>query len=171
VSAAARFLNPSEAAKRLGVSAKALRLYEQRGLIAPARTPAGWRAYGPAEMSRAREIAELRALGLSLSEAARVFAGDAQTVERMLATHEATLEDRIRRLSETVRKVACLRVNLYRGEMPAARELIGVLKAVPEISVAFDLPWPWGGERFELSDIRPFRRIATTRLPTSLCRI
>jgi DNA-binding transcriptional MerR regulator len=30
-------LNSSEAAKRLGVSAKALRIYEQRGLIAPLR--------------------------------------------------------------------------------------------------------------------------------------
>nr|WP_245319666.1 MerR family transcriptional regulator [Mesorhizobium temperatum] len=43
------------------MSAKALRLYEQRGLIAPIRTAAGWRAYGPVEMSRAAEIAALRA--------------------------------------------------------------------------------------------------------------
>ena len=38
MSASAEFLNPSEAAKRLGISAKALRLYEQRGLIAPVRS-------------------------------------------------------------------------------------------------------------------------------------
>ena len=48
----ARFLNPSEAARQLGVSAKALRLYEERGLLAPARTAAGWRAYDPGEMAR-----------------------------------------------------------------------------------------------------------------------
>lgn len=159
MNSAARFLSPSEAAKQLGVSAKALRLYEYRGLITPARTLAGWRAYGPAEMARAREIAELRALGLSLNEVARVFEGDAQTLERALAAHEATLEDRIRQLSETVSKVRRLRADLSRGEMPAARELIGVLKAAPEISAAFDLPWPWGGERFELSDIRPLNYI------------
>ena len=52
MSPSARFLNPAEAAQRLGVSAKALRLYEQRGLVAPARTAAGWRAYGPDEMAR-----------------------------------------------------------------------------------------------------------------------
>ena len=51
-----RFLNPSEAARRLGVSAKALRLYEQRGLLVPARTAAGWRSYGPAEMARAARL-------------------------------------------------------------------------------------------------------------------
>ncbi len=38
-----RFLNPSEAARRLGVSTKALRLYEQHGLIKPIRT-ARWLA-------------------------------------------------------------------------------------------------------------------------------
>ena len=59
MSSSSQFLNPSEAAKRLGVSAKALRLYEQRGLIAPVRTMAGWRIYGPAEMARAAEIAAL----------------------------------------------------------------------------------------------------------------
>ncbi|HEY9348253.1 MAG TPA: MerR family transcriptional regulator, partial [Inquilinus sp.] len=58
-----RFLNASEAARRLGVSTKALRLYEQRGLLAPVRSAAGWRAYGPDEMGRAGEIAALRALG------------------------------------------------------------------------------------------------------------
>ena len=77
VSSSAQFLNPSEAAKRLGVSVKALRLYEQRGLITPIRTAAGWRAYGPDEMARAAEIAALRALGLSLAQVARVLQGDA----------------------------------------------------------------------------------------------
>jgi DNA-binding transcriptional MerR regulator len=60
VSSSAQFLNPSAAAQRLGVSAKALRLYEQRGLIAPSRTAAGWRVYGPDEIARAAEIVALR---------------------------------------------------------------------------------------------------------------
>ncbi|MDP1639637.1 MAG: MerR family transcriptional regulator [Hyphomicrobium sp.] len=47
MNSSAQFLSASEAASRLGVSAKALRLYEQRGLIAPIRSAAGWRAYGP----------------------------------------------------------------------------------------------------------------------------
>jgi hypothetical protein len=110
-------------------------------------------------MARAREIAELRALGLSLGEVARVFEGDAQTLEHALAAHEATLEDRIRQLGNTMSKVRRLRANLSCGETPAVRELIGVLRAAPELGVAFDLPWPWGGERFELSDIRPLNYI------------
>jgi DNA-binding transcriptional MerR regulator len=75
----AQFLNSSEAASRLDVSVKALRLYERRGLITPARTEAGYRAYSPDEMSRAAEIVSLRALGFSLAQVARVLQGDANS--------------------------------------------------------------------------------------------
>jgi hypothetical protein len=43
----------SEAAKRLGVSIKALRLYEQQGLVTPGRTATGYRIFGPVQMDRA----------------------------------------------------------------------------------------------------------------------
>ncbi|WP_076867164.1 MerR family transcriptional regulator [Bradyrhizobium mercantei] len=151
---AARFLSPSEAARQLGISAKALRLYEERGLIAPCRTPAGWRAYGAAEMARCAEIVELRALGLSLSEVARILNGDAVILGRVLAAHEAALEARIRQCGDSIARVRRLRTDLDHGKMPATRDLIGAVRARPAIGVAFDLPWPWGGERFELRDIR-----------------
>ena len=128
MSSSAQFLNPSEAAKRLGVSAKALRLYEQRGLIAPIRTAAGWRAYGPDEMARAAEIAALRALGLSLGQVARVLGGDAQGLEPALAAHQATLEGRVRQLADAVEKVRRLRADLARGQAPAAGELARLLE-------------------------------------------
>jgi len=159
VSSSGQFLNPSEAAKRLGVSAKALRLYEQRGLVAPIRTAAGWRAYGPDEMDRAAEIAALRALGLSLAQVARVLKGDPQGLEPALAAHQVTLEERIRHLVGAVDKVRGLRNDLARGQAPTAGELTRLLAPTAKLSVAFDLPWPWGGERFELRDIRPLNYI------------
>jgi len=159
VNSAARFLSPSEVARQLGISTKALRLYEQRGLIAPARTPAGWRAYGPAEMARAAEIVELRALGLSLGDVARIFAGDVRTLDRTLAAHKQALEDRMRELGHAIGKVSRLRADLTRGEAPEARDLIRLLKPMPDISIAFDLPWPWDGEPFNLRDIRSLNYI------------
>ena len=155
MSASAEFLNPSEAARRLGVSAKALRLYEQRGLVAPVRTAAGWRAYGPGEMTRAAEIASLRALGLSLAQVARVLGGDAESLEPALSAHQATLEGRIRQIAGAIEKVRGLRADLARGQAPAVGELAQLLGPGSGISVAFALPWPWGGERFELRDIKP----------------
>ena len=159
MSSSGPFLAPSEAAARLGVSAKALRLYEQRGLVSPVRTAAGWRAYGPAEMARAAEIAALRALGLSLAQVARVLAGEAKDLEPALALHQAALEDRGRDLAATVAKVRNLRADLAQGKVPASGELARLLQPAAEIKVAFDLPWPWGGERFELRDIRALNYI------------
>jgi hypothetical protein len=37
--------------------------------------------------------------------------------------------------------------------------LARLLGPAAELSVAFDLPWPWGGEQFELRDIRPLNYI------------
>jgi DNA-binding transcriptional MerR regulator len=159
VSFPAQFLNPSAAAQRLGVSAKALRLYEQRGLVAPRRTAAGWRVYGPDEMTRAAEIVALRALGLSLSQIARVLADDPQGLEPALAAHQAILESRIYELASVVEKVRNLRAGLVRGKSPTARELARLFEPTAELSVAFDLPWPWGGERFELRDVRSLNYI------------
>ncbi|MGD0149673.1 MAG: MerR family transcriptional regulator [Xanthobacteraceae bacterium] len=159
MSASAQFLNPSAAAQRLGVSAKALRLYERHGLITPSRTAAGWRVYGPDEMARAAEIVALRALGLSLSQVARVLGDDPQGLEPALAAHQTILEGRIRQLTGVVEKVRDLRADLAQGKSPTARELARLLGPPAEFSVAFDLPWPWGGERFELRDVRPLNYI------------
>lgn len=170
----AEFLYPSEAARRLGVSAKALRLYEQRGLVNPVRTSAGWRAYGPAEMARAREVAVLRALGLSLAQVERVLGGEGQDLEPALAAHQATLEGQAWRLAEVVEKVRAARAGLARGQQPSPAELSALLGEGP--AVAFDLPWPWGGERFELRDIRALNYIigplgsGKTRLARSIAQ-
>ncbi|KQX38455.1 MerR family transcriptional regulator [Variovorax sp. Root434] len=158
-SPAARFLNPSEAARRLGVSAKALRLYEQRGLLTPARTEAGWRSYGPDEMARGTEIVALRTLGLSLAQVARVLQGDAAGLEPALAAHQALLEGRARQLGDTIEKIRGLRADLDRGQAPTVGELTRLLQPAGGLDIAFELPWPWGGERFELRGIRPLNYI------------
>jgi len=154
-----QFLNPAEAARRLGVSAKALRLYEQRGLVVPRRTAAGWRAYGPEEMARAAEIAALRALGLSLAQVARVLDGASEALEPALAAHQAALEGQVRQLAGVVEKVRGLRADLAQGKAPTAGELARLLGPASAVAVAFDLPWPWGGEQFELRDVRPLNYI------------
>jgi DNA-binding transcriptional MerR regulator len=159
VSSSAQFINAAAAASRLGVSAKALRLYEQRGLLAPIRTAAGWRTYGPKEMEQAAEIAALRALGLSLAQVVQVFNGEPDCLEPALAAHQTALESRLHQLAGTVEKVRNLRADLARGQAPAAGELPRLLSPASQIDIALDLPWPWGGERFELTAIKPLTYI------------
>ncbi|MEV6974098.1 MerR family transcriptional regulator [Kitasatospora sp. NPDC093806] len=60
-----------DAAAAAGTTPRALRFYEQRGLLPPpARTSAGQREYGPAEVARVRVIRALLALGLTVDDLA-----------------------------------------------------------------------------------------------------
>ncbi|MBY4708695.1 MerR family transcriptional regulator [Burkholderia cepacia] len=151
-------LNASAAAARLGVSIKALRLYERHGLVTPERTPAGYRAYGPDDLARAADIAALRALGLGLAQVASVLDGDARSLDDALAAHEAALDHGIQDLVRKVDRVHAIRAGLARGRMPADGELARLVDD-SSAGVAFSLPWPWGGEWFECRDIRPLNYI------------
>jgi DNA-binding transcriptional MerR regulator len=155
-------LNASEAAASLGVSIKALRLYEQHGLLTPARTTAGYRAYGPEDMTRAADIVALRALGLGLAQVAQALKGDPHTLGLLLATQETSLKDEMHDLLRKLDKLGELRAELARGRLPAdalPQLLHPLLHSANDINVSVELPWPWGGERFELRNIRPLNYI------------
>lgn len=149
-----QWLTPADAARRLGVSAKALRLYEERGLLAPARTQAGWRAYGPDEMERATDIIALRNLGLSLAQIARVLQGDAADLGPALAAHQAMLEKQLGNVSGAISQVHMLRERIGAGDPLHLADLAALQPRAAPVA-AFELPWPWGGETFELHELRP----------------
>ncbi|MNR82226.1 Mercuric resistance operon regulatory protein [compost metagenome] len=148
-------LTASEAANRLGVSAKALRLYEQKGLLNPGRTSAGYRIYSADNMTRAANVVALRDLGLSLAQVAQVLDGESQSLQSALLAHEAALNEQQRQLMQRIDKVRNLHVSLADGHLPDHEDLHHVLSPYPELNLSFTLPWPWGGEWFELRDIRP----------------
>ncbi|MGW6796771.1 MerR family transcriptional regulator, partial [Streptomyces chartreusis] len=58
-----------DAAAAAGATPRALRFYEERGLLPPPRrTATGQRDYGPEEVARVRVIRELLALGLTVED-------------------------------------------------------------------------------------------------------
>lgn len=148
-----RYLHASEAARRLGVSVKALRVYEQQGLVVPARSPIGWRMYGPQDLQRAVQVVALRALGLTLAQVARALKGHAPSREPVLAEHQAVLEARMRELAGMLGRVQALRNSRADTEDPVQG------RRRPAYRVAFELPWPWNGEVFELQEIRAINYI------------
>jgi len=65
----AKILTVGQAARRAGLTAKAVRLYEARGLLPPAeRTSSGYRCYTEHDIQLLRFIRQARDLGLSLAE-------------------------------------------------------------------------------------------------------
>ncbi|HEY6458064.1 MAG TPA: MerR family transcriptional regulator [Steroidobacteraceae bacterium] len=66
--ATTEWLTAAECALRTGLTVRALRVYENYGLITPSRSAAGWRRYGARELLKLNEIGLLKILGLTLSQ-------------------------------------------------------------------------------------------------------
>ena len=63
----------SVAAELAGVTIRSLRLYERRGLLAPARTTGGTRRFSQDDLHRLRRIAELVADGVNLTGIGKIL--------------------------------------------------------------------------------------------------
>jgi DNA-binding transcriptional MerR regulator len=62
------WLSAADCASRTGLTVRALRVYEEIGLIAPRRSAGGWRQYGPHDLVKLNTIALLKTTGLSLAQ-------------------------------------------------------------------------------------------------------
>jgi DNA-binding transcriptional MerR regulator len=67
-------LRISEVTKQTGVPATALRFYEKVGIVVPARTQNGYRAYSPRDIARLEFVARAKTVGLRLDEATELLA-------------------------------------------------------------------------------------------------
>lgn len=82
----------SIAAELTGVHPQTLRVYERKGLIAPARTGGMSRRYSEADLEEIRRVQELTQQGLNLAGVARVLELEAEVVR--LRKRLAELMDR-----------------------------------------------------------------------------
>jgi protein phosphatase len=97
-----KLLTIGEFARQAGLSQKALRLYDELGLLAPAKVDewSGYRYYAPAQLERARLVAWLRRLGMPLARIGPVVDGSpaeaAAQVTAFLQVTEADFAERQR---------------------------------------------------------------------------
>jgi DNA-binding transcriptional MerR regulator len=122
------YLSPVEAARTFGVTAKALRVYEAKGLLSPHRTPAGWRLYGPDEAARVYEILLLQSLGLSLSRIAELSRGRPTDLARTLSVQQAALERRLTQTRKAIRQITKVRERLAADKAVPAPTLVALLR-------------------------------------------
>lgn len=121
-------LTAQECAQRIGLSSRALRLYEQRGLISPPRTAKGWRLYGSREIARLNEILALKALGLSLSNIAKILYGQPVDLTRTLALQHSALEEAKSRVEQGLRVIDKLQHKLESGASASIDDLMKLAK-------------------------------------------
>ena len=132
-----RWLGPGELARRLGLSIKALRVYERAGLVAPGRREGGWRSYGPRDVARLHEVLALRNLGLSLAEVKAVLDAPDSGLQRTLEIQQRHLAAQIGAAQKRLAAVNAARRRLREEGSLGLDELIalaGETAAVPGLS-------------------------------------
>lgn len=126
--AVTEWLSAAECAERMGLTVRALRLYERYGLIRPRRTDKDWRLYGTADIARLTEVLALKRLGLSLSAIAGLLAGRETDLERMLAMQQSVLRETRERAEHGLSIVEALRAKLAGGGHVSIDDLVKLTK-------------------------------------------
>ena len=111
----------SVAASLAGVHPQTLRIYEQRRLIQPTRTPKGTRLYSDENVETLRRIQELTDEGMNLAGVERVFSMEAQLARmgRRIASLERQLDQtRAEALAEIERIRRAGRAEIVRYQPP-----------------------------------------------------
>ncbi len=128
-------LGIGEAAAATGVSERALRYWQQLGLITPTgTTPGGLRRYSEGDMARVGRLRELQELlGFGLEEIREVFDNE-DRLERLRAEYHAESTDAARRrelIAEGLRVRAGLRSTVV-AKIEALERFLGQLDAERE---------------------------------------
>ena len=139
-----RLLSSGEFSRRSRLSPKALRLYEQQGLLVPDEVDAGnrYRRYRADQLPQARLIVWLRRLEMSLAEVARILAAPAAERVALVAAHWDAAEARFaaqRHLATHVRELVSgneggygMSVTVQTREIPAQQVLTEQRHMTPE---------------------------------------
>jgi DNA-binding transcriptional MerR regulator len=124
------YLRSAEAARRFGVSGKALRLYEAHGLLRAERTLAGWRVYGPEQIARLHQIIALKSFGFPLSRIAELLAGRLPDLATFLSLHEEVLRQEARRVEVALSLLSAARLKLARHGDLSSDDLMNLTKEI-----------------------------------------
>jgi DNA-binding transcriptional MerR regulator len=124
-----RHYSPAEISRLLGVSPKALRLYEARGLIRAVRAANGWRCFGRAEITRLHQVLALKALRLPLARIAELLNGGV-SLDQILAAHERALADEATQAARALGLVRAARAKLAAGRSLSIDDLATLAKEI-----------------------------------------
>lgn len=100
-------MTSGEIAKKAGVSQKAVRLYDEKGLLKPADYSEGnYRLYDKASLQVLEKIVALKAIGFSLEEIRdNLAAGEASNVEEALRIQLKNMEEKRRQIDNVISEI------------------------------------------------------------------
>jgi DNA-binding transcriptional MerR regulator len=109
-------LDIAEVARRSGLTSRALRFYEARGLVKPLRSVSGRRHYGPAELDRINQIVTLKRAGLSLAQIERLVRRGAIDLTTLVDAQIAVIAEQVKALADTRALLLTVKSRIERSE-------------------------------------------------------
>jgi DNA-binding transcriptional MerR regulator len=122
------YLTLAETCRRLGVSRKALRLYEAQGLVRPERTQAEWRVYGPDQIARLHQVLALKRFGFPLNRVAEILNDQVSDISKLLEVHEKLVASELETLKRAARLLHAARAKLATQGSLSSNDLIVLTK-------------------------------------------
>lgn len=152
-------LTAADCAARMGLTVRALRVYERHGLIVPRRTAKNWRLYGIKEIERLNEIIILKGFGLPLARIAKLLAGKETNLDGVLATQAEALIRQRGHIERSLMTIAAARRELSGG----AATVSTLTKFTKDMTMTKTAPDETAWRRYEQARPR-----TETRIPPSL---
>ena len=117
-----------DVARRTGLTSRALRFYEARGLVKPLRTYSGRRLYGRGELERIQQILALKRAGLSLAQIGRLTAHGAMDLAAIVEAQLQVIEERKAELDEAKTLLLSIKSRIDRGEPVDAETFCSLIR-------------------------------------------
>jgi DNA-binding transcriptional MerR regulator len=131
-------LDIREVARRTGLTSRALRFYEARGLVTPLRTYNGRRLYGRGELQRIQQILALKRAGLTLSQIAKLTARGPLDLGGLVDSQLKLIEERKAELDEARSLLLSIKSRIDRGEPVDAATFCSLIREGDRIMRAQD---------------------------------
>lgn len=111
-----RMLDISEVADLTGLTPRALRFYEARGLVRAVRSSSGRRHYGPDQLERLHAVTTLKRAGFRLAAISALLEGRPIPMDRLISTQLETVRNRLAELTAAERLLRAALDRLAEGE-------------------------------------------------------
>lgn len=99
-----------------GLTSRALRFYEARGLVSPLRTYSGKRLYGPHELERINQIVAMKRAGLTLAQIGALTRDKTLDLGALIDAQLAALDAKRIELANTRELLLSVKSRIDRGE-------------------------------------------------------
>jgi DNA-binding transcriptional MerR regulator len=124
------FPGAAECARRTGLTVRALRVYERRGLIKPARSGKGWRLYGPGELQRLNIIVTLKTFGMTLAQICSLLKTSPPPLDRVLEMQLRACRARRDAAEKALGLVQAALATIESGRPLALEELCNLMRSM-----------------------------------------